>query len=339
MRFIVAGLAWTFLALPLGDVASAQQSGRVYRVGYLFMGHAGLVQPPFEEWQGSGATFRNTLREAGFVAGKNLIVDVRHSHGSVDRLSLEATSLVASNVDLIVTSGTAPTVAVAQATKSLPIVFNGVGDPVGKGLVASLARPGGNITGMAATVVGQKSWQLLRDAASAVSLGAALGDKANLSRLGPDFLEKAQSNLAKSANAAGLQYVDMHVDTLEEIETGFAKIAKSGNAGVVIFTSETLFNWRAPIVEMAIRHRLPTVCTQWGLWGSAGCLITYAEDFHAMNRGAATQAAKVLRGTKPADIAVEQPMAFRLIINSKTAKALDLTLSPTLMASADEVIE
>lgn len=169
MRPLLSAVAWTLLALMVdAGAASAQQPGRVYKIGWLWIGRPGYVPVPIEKWTTGGAAFRDSLRDSGYVVGKNLVVDVRHASGDAARLEAEAEALVAMGVDVIVTQGTPPTVAAMKATKRLPIVFEGVGDPVEKGIVASFARPGGNVTGMAVLIAGAKQWQLLHEIAPAV---------------------------------------------------------------------------------------------------------------------------------------------------------------------------
>jgi putative ABC transport system substrate-binding protein len=336
----LSALAWMLLVLTVDvSAASAQEPGRVYTIGWLWTGTPGLAQLPMEKWEGPSGVFRDTFKDAGFVLGKNLVVEIRHAHGDVSRLAAEAEALVASNVDVIVAAGTAPTQAAVRTTKRIPIVFNGVGSPAAKGLVASLSKPGGNVTGMAVQLPGAKSWQLLRDIAPATRRGGGLVDAANSFALDPAYRGPAIAKYAADATAAGIEFVDLSVSRLEEIEAAFAGLAKDGPSGVVVFTSNTLFEWRTSIVEMALRHRLPTVCLQWLPWGQAGCLVTYGEDFYAMNRGTAAMVIKVLRGAKPADIPVEQPTRFKLIINAKTAEALGLTVPTSLHILADQVIE
>jgi putative ABC transport system substrate-binding protein len=179
MRVLLLVLS-SLLALVVGiDAASAQLPGRVYKMGALWIGRPGYVQEPMEQWKGTGATYRDALRDHGFVLGKNFVVEVRHAHGDATRLAAEAEALVASGVDVITTQGTPPTVAMMQVTKHIPIVFSGVGDPVEKGIVASLARPGGNVTGMAVLIAGPKQWQLLHEIAPAVRRAGLLSNAAN----------------------------------------------------------------------------------------------------------------------------------------------------------------
>jgi putative ABC transport system substrate-binding protein len=335
-------VAWTFLALMFDiGAAVAQQDGHVYRIGFLSIGRPGLVSEPPEKWTGQIATFRDTLRDSGFVVGKNLVIDLRQAEGDVTRLAALAEALVASNPDVIVSPGTPSTIAAMQATKTLPIVFPGVGDPVEKGIVASLAKPGGNVTGIAVNVETSKLWQILRDIAPTTQRAGLLRNGLNnyANRSTPEFRALSTSRHRTYAAAAGIELVEMAVTTVEEIEPKFADIASHGNAAIYILTDETLFSWRSAIMAMASRHRLLTTCVQTPEWGAAGCLATYGEDPHDRMQRAAAQVVKILNGAKPADTPVEQPMRFKLIINTKTAKALGLTVPPSLLHAADEVIE
>jgi putative ABC transport system substrate-binding protein len=340
MRRVLSAIALIIVALTVDlSTAAAQQPGRIYKIGFLILGTPDFVFPPLEVCTGPCLAMRDTLREKGYVRGTNVVIERRHAHGEVARLATEAEALVASNVDVIVTGGTAPTVAAMQATKRIPIVFNGVGAPVEKGVVASLAHPGRNVTGMAVSTAPVKTWQLLKELAPATKQGGGLIYLPNLPGGGAEYWPKLRSELRTVATAAGMEFVDMGVNGREEIETRFAEVGRAGNAGVIIHTDSMLFSWRAFIMEAALRHRLPTVCGQWPGWGPAGCAVTYAEDEDARNRGVAAQIAKVLNGVKPADIPVEQQARFRLIVNAKTAKTLGLTLPPSMLAMADEVIE
>lgn len=339
MKRLPIVVVWGLFISLLVGVATAQQSGRIYKIGFLIVGGPTFVWPPMEEWKGPGATLRDALRDKGYVLGRNLVVELRHAHGDVAGLGKEAESLIASNIDVLVPGGTAPTIAAMQATKRIPIVFNGVGDPVAKGIVASFAKPGGNVTGMAVSTSVPKMWQMLKEVAPTTQRAGGLLYGPNAIGTSPDYWSKADLRYRTEAETVGIEYVDMRVSSQEEIEARFAEIAAAGNAGVLIFTDNTLFAWRTFIMEAAIRHRLPTVCGQWLGWAAVGCLVTNAEDDHARNRSVAAQIDKVLRGAKPAEIPVEQQDRFRLILNAKTAKSLGLTLPPALFARADDVIE
>jgi putative ABC transport system substrate-binding protein len=342
MRPLLSTLALTLLALMVDlGAASAQEPGRVYRIGWLWTGSPGFVPMPIEQWTGPGAAFRDALRDSGFVLGKNLVVYQRHAHGDVARLAVEAESLVASGVDVIVPGGTAPTAAAMQATKRIPIVFNGVSEPVAKGIVTSLAKPGGNVTGVAVQTNEPKMWDLLRDISPTTRHSAVLTYARN--RVAQEqadiFTARNMERRQAYAAAVGMETTFMYVHSLGEVEPTFAELASRGGAGVVILTDPTLFEWRFSIIAMTLRYRLPTVCAQVLEWGEAGCLVTYGEEPSNRTRRVAAQVAKILKGTKPADIPVEQPTSFKLIINAKTAKALDLTVPQSLLVLADEVIE
>jgi len=268
----------------------------------------------------------------------------RHAHGDQDRLAAEVDSLVAANVDVIVTQGTPPTVAALKATKPVPVVFWGVGDPVEKGIVESLARPGGNATGMAVLISWGKLWQYLHEISPSTRRVAVVSNQRNsmalsMERLAPyrQFFDKRMSD---EAAAAGLESIRTPVNSLDELRTKLAEFAIGGNGGILISTDAVLSDWRAAIMEMALKYRLPSACPQAREWAEAGCLVTYTENYGAAVRGTGATVVKVLQGTKPANIPVEQPTAsFKLIINTRTAKALDLTVPPALLAVADEVIE
>jgi len=344
MRNVLSALVCAFLTLMVEiGAASAQQPGRVYKIGWLWIGRPGFVSEPIEKWTGSNAAFRDALRDSGFIVGKNLVFERRHANGDAAKLDAKAEALVASGVDVIVTQGTPPTVAAMKATKKVPIVFYGVGDPVEKEIVSSLARPGGNVTGMAVMIAFPKQWQLLHEIAPAVRRAGFVGNGANRPAADRQAAWEAMhaERMRTDAAAVGIEPVRMPVHTLKDVETNFAQLASAGAAGVVI-VNDAIFvspEWRYSIMEMALRHRLPTSCAQSPEWAEAGCLVTYQENWPAILRGAATQVAKVLRGTAPADIPVEQPTDYKLVVNAKTAKSLDLTVPPALLALAHEVIE
>jgi putative ABC transport system substrate-binding protein len=347
MRLLLSALAWAILSVAVEiSSASAQQPGRVYKVGWLWIGRPDREPMPAEKWTGEAAVFRDALRDSGFVLGKNLIVENRHARGDAARLDVEVEALVASGVDVIVTQGTPPTVAAMRATRRIPVVFFGVGDPVEKGIVSSLARPGGHVTGMAVMIAFSKQWQLLREVAPSVRRAAFLGNarpgnRATDTPQAASFVAFMLERMKADAAAAGIEPIHTGLATLTDLEPKFAELARGGGAGVVVVNDAVFITpeWRPSIMEKAIEHRLPTSCAQSRLWAESGCLVTYYEDWNAFNRGAAAQVVKVLRGTAPADIPVEQPTDYKLVVNAKTAKALDLTVPPSLLARADEVIE
>jgi len=343
MRTLLFGLLWMLLT-PLVDTsaASAQQPGRVYKIGWLWVGEPGVAEIPIEKFTGNGGSLRDELTTRGYVVGKNLLVDLRTAQGDVSKLPALAEALVATQPELIVTAGTAPTVAVMRATKTIPIVFVGVGSPVERRIVKSLVNHDGNATGQAVNIGNPKMWQLLRDAAPSVRRVAIVAYAPNSLAVdrSPEYRAARMANLYGEATKVGFDLVDLAVDALPELDAKVAELASSGNAALFMATDVTLFSWRAHIIEMAMRHRLPTACAQWFGWGQAGCLITYGEDANSeMGQRAALQVIKILNGTKPSDIPIEQPSKFKLILNDKTAKELGLTLPPSMLVMADEVIE
>lgn len=343
MRRLLSAIALIIVALMVDvSTAAAQQPGRVYKIGWLWIGRPDHAQEPMEKWRGDSAVVRDGLRDSGYVLGKNLIVHARHAQGDVSRLAAEAEALVGSNVDAIITVGTQPTLAAMQATKSIPIIFNGVGDPEWKGMVANLARPGGNVTGMAVQIAEPKLWQLLRDVSPNTRRAGAVvyAPNAPTEKQVEAYSTKVRERRMAAAAAVGIESIRMSVNTLGEIESQFGELASSNrHAGIIVYSDLTMVQWRTSVMELAIRNRLATSCPQLRLWAEAGCLVTYAEDSQATNRRVAEQVAKVLKGAKPADIPVEQPSSFKLIINLKTAKALGLTVPTSLLVVADEIIE
>jgi putative tryptophan/tyrosine transport system substrate-binding protein len=321
--------------------ASAQQPGRVYKLAFLWTGELGVHQQFQEFREGTMLGFREGLRDSGYVEGKNLVVDLRDAQGDVSRLPVLVDALIAAQPDVLVTPGTAPTVAAMRATNSIPIVFPGVGTPVERGIVKSLVNHGGNATGQAVNLNNPKMLQLLRDTApSTRRLGwVAYAPNSFARDRSPEYRARRMTGLGNELAPAGFEAVDLMVDSLDELEPKVAALASRGQAALFMSTDVTLFSWRAQIMEVAMRYRLPTACAQRFGWAKEGCLITYGENPVFMGRRAAAQVVKILNGTKPSDIPIEQPTNFKLIVNANTAKTLGLTMPPSLLALADEVIE
>jgi putative ABC transport system substrate-binding protein len=322
------------------SIPSAQQPGRVYKIGWLYAGYPGQQATYENVWGEIGSLFFNTLRASGYVVGKNLVVDIRDGQGDLSRLPALAEALVATQPDVIVTApATASTIAAMRATKTIPIVFS-VFAPVERGIVKSLVDHGSNATGQGQMSFYPKLWQLLRDAAPARRRAGfvlyapnVFGDRS------PEYRARRMAAIGSESAQVGFELVDLSVDRLDELKAKVAALANGGEAALFISTDPMLFSWRAEIMTMAMRYRLPTVCTQWFLLAKEGCLITFGSDDPEMGQRAAAQVVKIFSGQKPADIPIEQPAKFKLILNAKTAKALDLTLPPALLAAADEVIE
>jgi len=320
-----------FIAIIGGAVAwpvvvPAQQPDKVPRIGFLSPSSASATHH---------AAIQKGLHELGYLDGKNIVIEARFAEGKFDRLPELAEQLVKLKVDVIVAAVTQASLAAKSATKTIPIVMQGVSDPVGVGLVASLARPGGNITGtsaMSAEVVG-KSLELLKEAVPKLSHVAVLWNPDNAIFQG-QLLREAQI----VARALGMELQPFGARSAGEIDQAFMAISGAHAGGVLVLADPILTLHRARIVNSAAQSRLPTM---YGTkdYAIAGGLITYGPDYDDVYRRAATYVDKILKGAKPADLPVEQSTKFPLVLNLKTAKVLGLTIPPTLLARADEVIE
>jgi len=311
-------------------VSDAQQWGKGYRVGWL----AGRVIADAATPENYEA-FLQGLRALGYVEGQNLVMVRRDAAGQLDQLPALATELVRLPVDVIVTTGGVPaTRAAMQATTTIPIVMAEAGDPVGTGLVASLARPGGNVTGlsmMAPDLVG-KRLQFLKEVAPRAARVAVLYHASFAASV--VGLREAQA----VAPALGLTVLPMEVRTPDEFDAQFAAILRLGADTLLTIGDPFTSAHRQHILDWATTHRLPTACVG-RQDAEAGCLLAYSANFAAPYRRAATYVDKILKGAKPGDLPVEQPMQFELVINLKTAQALGLTIPPALLFQADEVIK
>ena len=331
MTWMIAVLAAALLLLTSPVTAKAQPAGRVYRIGYLAAG-----------W-GSGTAylrpleaFRQGLLKLGWVEGQNLLIENRFAEGQFDRLPGLAEELVRLKVDVIAASPTPAALAARNATRIIPIVGMSLTEPVEVGLVASLARPGGNVTGVTYGVdtdIFGKQLELLKEVIPKVRRVAVLSNPGN-SPSQPLII----SNVKAAARSLGLQLQLLEARGPGEFDGAFAAMAKD-RAGALLVTGDSMFFFhRARLADLAVRNRLPSMSTQ-GQWVEAGGLMSYGPDFADMYRRAATYVDKILRGAKPADLPIEQPTKFELVINRKTAKALGLTIPPSLLTRADQVIE
>ena len=307
------------VAAPLA--VEAQQAGKVYRIGLLRAG-----EPP-KLWL---EEFRHGLRELGYVEGRNLILEFRI--GTLDQMPQFAEELVRSKVDVIVASASSAGMAAKKATTSIPIVFTSLSHPVEIGLITSLARPGGNITGVTvnagATVT--KRLGLLRELVPSLKQVAVLTHPAHPT-------DRVQwKEMEEAAGALGLQLKPAAVRAPEDFEAAFKVV--SGTSGLLNIDTPLFTTYRTQLVELAARNRLPAIWSN-GIIVEAGGLMSYGTYIPALFRHAAIYVDKVLKGTKPADLPVEQPTKFELVINLKTAKALGLTIPPSLLQRADQVIE
>src|SRR5712692_1525732 len=326
MRHAFIGtLAGFLLVVPLA--AEAQAPAKVPRIGFL-SARPPTDNPYFIE------SFRQGLRELGYVEGQNIAIEYRFAEGRPERLPALAAELVRLKVDVIVAGGPPAPAAAKQATGTIPIVFAVAADPVAVGLVASLARPGGNITGLASIsgeIVG-KQLELFKEVAPKVSRVAVLQNPSNDTH--PHTLRQAEG----AARALGVQLHIVEARTPPEIDAAFAAMRSQRAGGVLVLRDPLFLTHRTQIAALAAKNRLPAV---YGFKeeAEAGGLMAYGASVPLMYRRAATYVDKILRGAKPADLPVEQPTKFELVINLKTAKALGLTIPQSVLRRADEVIQ
>jgi len=276
--------------------------------------------------------FRDELHKLGYVAGKNIIVDYRSAGSDRNRLRELADELVRTKVDLIVTTGNQAIAAAKEATSTIPIIVLGAGDLVGNGLIKSLARPGGNITGSTrmSTELAGKRIELLKESLTRLSsmsiLVATRQDQEELKEMdGP-------------ARQLGVKMRAMNIQGLTEFQDVFASMVKERNEALIIVHSGFTFSNREKLLGLATKHRLASICAE-SAWSYAGCLISYGPDVHHLARRGAYFVDKVLKGAKPADLPVEQPMKFELVINLKTAKQIEITIPQRVLLKADRVIQ
>jgi ABC-type uncharacterized transport system substrate-binding protein len=321
----VGATAWSL-------AARAQQPKRAPQIGFLT---TGSLESP-ETRTGLNA-FHQGLREHGYIDGQNIFVEVRAANSKVEQFPALANELIGLNVDLIVATNSLAARAVQRATTTIPVVVPVMGDPVGDGLVSSLARPGGNITGL--TFLGPqlvpKRLALLKEALPTASQVAVLWHPAA-------YGERTMNDMMKEAEAAALT-LGAHLQLVavrgpDELDRAFSTIAGERADALFVFPSPMLFTERKRIVDLTAKHRLPLVAMS-KEFVQLGGLMSYGSNITDFNRLCAAYVDKILRGAKPADLPVEQPTKFELFINLKTAKALGIEIPATLLARADEVIE
>jgi ABC-type uncharacterized transport system substrate-binding protein len=318
-------LATVFLTTALP--AMAQQTTKIPRIGYLTAGSLSAQSARIK-------AFRQGLSELGYVEGKNIVIEWRSAERKLDRLPALAAELVRLRVDVIVTAGPIPTRSAKEATVTLPIVMTQDTDPVGNGFVASLARPGGNITGLATLrpELSGKQLELLKEIIPKLSRVAVFGTSI--------FPGNAQAlkeiELAAKAFGVQLQYLD--VLDAKDIETAFRAASKGRAEAVLMMVTGGVANSQRPqIAELAVKSRLPAIYRN-REDVEAGGLMTYGVNVNDLDRRAATYVDKILKGAKPADLPVEQPIKFEFIVNLKAAKQIGLTIPPNVLARADKVI-
>jgi putative tryptophan/tyrosine transport system substrate-binding protein len=329
MRLIRLAVVLTitlFLAVPH---AEAQPAVKIARIGYLAADMS--ANPHFPE------AFRQGLRDHGYVEGQNVVIEYRSADGHLERLPKLAAELVRLRIDVLVSEGTPPSLAAKQATETIPIVFGASADAVGSGLVASLARPGGNITGLSflgPELVG-KSVQLLKEVVPGASRLAVLWHPGGL---GDSTQRNMLGEVDVASRALSMRPYFIEARSRAGFDKAFSEMRQARVSGLTVLTSLMFFGERKHLVELAAKHRLPTVYP-WSEPVVAGGLMAYGPYLPDLFRRTADFVDKILKGAKPADLPVEQPTKFELVINLKTAKALGLTIPQSVLLRADQVIQ
>jgi len=327
MRLIGPAVILVLNVILAAHAAEAQQAGKVYRIGILETIAASRNATNID-------AFRQGLKELGYVEGQNLAIEYRSADGRAERFADLAAELLRLQVDLIVTRGTPAALAAKKATKTVPIVMAASGDPLGSGIVASLARPGGNITGLSSIVadLGPKRLELLKEALQTVS---RVGVVANMSN---PAIEAEWRQIQAAARLLGIDTELLDIRTEVDIESAFEKVRRR-RADALIVTLDALTQTnRERIATLSAKHRLPAVYASREFM-EVGGLLAYGVSYPHLYRRAATFVDRIFKGTKPGELPVEQPTRFDLVINLKTAKALGLTIPQTVLLQADQVIE
>jgi putative ABC transport system substrate-binding protein len=322
----VLRLALSVIPLALGFSAEAQQPAKIPRIGFLTSASLSDESPRLEE-------FRQGLRDLGYVEGKNIVIEWRRAEGSRDRQRALAAELVRLKVDVIVTGGSSSTRFAKEATSPIPIVMTQHNDPVGTGVIASLARPGGNITGLSTLspeLMGKRVG-ILKEVVPKLSRVAVFGTSTSVSKL----QELKEMELAAGALGVKLQYFDVLAPG--DTETAFRAATKERSHAVLMNVSGSTPDFQQKeIAELAVKFRLPVIY-EIRSWVGVGGLMTYGINLNDLARRAATYVDKILKGAKPGELPVEQPTKFEFIINLKAAKQIGLTIPPNVLARADKV--
>jgi len=326
LALAVALLALALLAAPFA--AEAQPAADVPRIGVLFVGSRGDTSQTME-------AFRQALRGLGYVEGRNITIEYRFAEGRLERSFDLASELARLPVDVIVAPGTALAQAARKATTTIPIVLVTAGNPVGDGLIKSFARPGGNATGLTMAVsqeMGGKLLELLKEAVPTVSRVAVLWNPLTA----PNALALKETELA--ARALGLALQPVSARRPDEIDGAFAAMSRARADGLIVLADPVLLSVRVRIADLATRGHLPTIC-ELREHIEAGGLMSYGPSLPDLYRRAATYVDKILKGAKPADLPVERPTKFELVINLRTAKAIGLSIPPSFLQRADHFID
>jgi ABC-type uncharacterized transport system substrate-binding protein len=319
----IIGLGLSALLFALCPSAVAQQSGKVHRIGLLFFGSRN--QPHL-------AAFKEGLHDLGYVEGKNLAFEYRYAEGNVHHLPDLATELIRVNVDVIVTTSNEGGLAARQVTKTIPIVLT-TADPIGAGLAASLAKPGGNVTGLSVLLpeLSGKRLELLKEAFPNIKRVGMLWNPAQPT--GMSAIKETET----AAQAYSLQLHSLEIRTTEDIESAVAEVSKMRPSTLVVILDLLTTRNSKRIVELAAKHRLPGMYPT-RQFAEEGGLMAYGPTIGDLYRRAATYVDKILKGAKPADLPIEQPTKFEFIINVKAGKQIGLTIPPNVLARADKVI-
>ena len=318
-------LAIAFAIVAFTQPAYTQQAGKVYRIGVIRSGTP-KTHPLLVKW------LRQGLRELGYVEGRNIIFEIRFAMRKRDRLLILAKELVGMKVDVIVVTGVRAAKDTQKATSSIPIVVATASDLVGSGVIASLARPGGNITGNTAysEALGGKQLQFLKETIPQLGRVAILyGSKKSVTWF---------KQVKVDGRAAGVEIQEILVRDEGDFDSAFAAMAKARAGALILVVSRLTSGYRRDLIKLATKWKLPTMCWRPSM-ARAGCLMSYGADRNAMYRRVAVFVDKILKGAKPADLPVQRPTKFNLVINLKTAKALGITIPRTILLRADKVIQ
>ena len=313
--------------LAVGVMAEAQQPGKIPRIGFLGNSTAALEENLVEP-------FRQGLHDLGYVEGRNILIEYRWAEGKYERFPTLIAELIALKVDVIVTAGTPASLAVKKATTSIPLVMIAVGDPVGTGLITSLAHPGGNITGLT-SIAGDlegKRLELLREVVPGLSHVAVFWNPAS------PFQVVAEKEVQAAARVLRMKVLSLGVQAQEQLDNAFATIRRERPGALLVLADRLFLHNRARIMDFATQNHLPGVHAYVELV-EAGGLMSYGPSYADMHKRAAIYVDKILKGRKPADLPVEQPMKFEFVVNLKAAKQIGLTIPPNVLARADKVIK
>ena len=326
-RNLVVALGAGALAMPFSSFA--QQQMKIWRVGFLASRHLDFVDSDYNY-----GPFRQGMRELGYVEGKNVIIEWRSAEGNNERLAGLASELVNLKMDAIVTAGSPATRAAQKATTTIPIVMGSIADPVANGFIASVAQPAGNITGLAnmAVDVSPKQLEMLLDMVPKLSRVALLVNPSNSANVkGVDAVQAA-------GQKRGVKILRADARTPQEIDDAFAWIRQQNAGALMMWTEPFFLQQKTQTAQLAVKHRLPVMSGD-RIYSEAGALMSYGTNIADQYRRAAIYVGRILKGAKPADLPVEQPTKFELVINQNTAKALGLTIPQSMLLRADKVID